>query len=172
MYVNVVVVKSCLYSAESLTLVREKKKKKKYFLLGGSFVALIIWSVKTCALGPPIRIGSRRVTHQPGDSVEELSGGRWSGPCHQIHGRPTTAATGVASHPATKATTLHWRGGWLRSRWIHPGGRAYSPQLQDGGRHSCRMDHPGIGGICPEGGAHSRSRGGRHSGPSFITSDN
>ena len=29
------------------------------------------------------------------------------------------------------------------------------------------MDHPGIGGVCPEGGAHSRSRGGKHSGPSF-----
>ena len=29
------------------------------------------------------------------------------------------------------------------------------------------MDHPGIGGICPEGGPHSRSRGSRHSGQSF-----
>ena len=29
------------------------------------------------------------------------------------------------------------------------------------------MDHPGVGEVCPEGGAHSRSRGGRHNGPSF-----
>ena len=29
------------------------------------------------------------------------------------------------------------------------------------------MADPGFGGICPEGGAHQRSRGGRHSGPSF-----
>ena len=47
------------------------------------------------------RIGSRRVTHRPGDSVEELSGGRSSGPDHQQHGR----ATAVASDPATEVTT-------------------------------------------------------------------
>ena len=58
------------------------------------------------------RIGSRRVTHRPGDCMEELSGGHSSGPDHQQHGR----ATAVASDPATKATTLHWRGGWLRRR--------------------------------------------------------
>ena len=63
-----------------------------------------------------------------------------------------------------------WRGGWLWRGWTHPGGRAHPPQLQDGGRHSCRMDHPGAGWICPEGGAHPRSRGGRHSGPKFWQS--
>ena len=45
-------------------------------------------------------------------SVEELSGGRSSGSDHEQHG----TATAVASDPATKATTLHWRGRWLRRR--------------------------------------------------------
>ena len=62
------------------------------------------------------RIGSRRVTHQPGcvwSCLEELSEGRSSGPDHKQHSRATT----VVSHPATKATTLHWRGGWRGPVW-------------------------------------------------------
>ena len=50
----------------------------------------------------------------------------------------------MASHPATKAT-----------------------MLQDGGWDSSGVADPGIGCVCPEGGAHPRSRGGKHSGPSF-----
>ena len=52
-------------------------------------------------LAPASRIGSRSVTHRPGYSVEELSGGRSSGPDHHQHGR----ATAVASDPATEVTT-------------------------------------------------------------------
>ena len=50
---------------------------------------------------------------------------------------------------------------------IYSGGGAHPPELQDGGRNSSGVADPGFGGICPEGGAHPRSRGGRHSGPSF-----
>ena len=45
--------------------------------------------------------------------------------------------------------------------------RAHPPELQDGGWDSNGVADPGIGGVCPEGGAHPRSRGSRHSGPSF-----
>ena len=51
---------------------------------------------------------------------------------------------------------------------FYSGGGAQPRELQDGGRNSSGVADPGIGGrICPKGGAHSRSRGGRHSGKSF-----
>ena len=54
----------------------------------------------------------------------------------------------------------------MLSRQLHPGGGTHPQKLPDGGWGHRGVDHPGLGGICKEGGPHSSNRRGRHSGPS------
>ena len=144
----------------------------KSYVIATSDLWLFIHASNLLPLNSPSPLPYKSWRLRAGLEVEEsltrkqCRGAVWrpfNGSDHQQHGR----ATAVASDPTTKATTIHWRGGWLQRRWIYSGGGAHPPELQDGGRNSSGVVDPGFGGICPEGGAHPCSRGGRHSGQSF-----
>ena len=100
------------------------------------------------------RIGSRRVTHRRGDSVEELSGGRSSGPDHHQHGR-ATAVGERSSHRSYHADEFIQEAERILRNFRMEEGTAVEWLIQ------------ALEGSARAGGAHPRSSGGRHSGQSF-----